>query len=137
MIQPEARLFLVYNADSGLLNAVRDSFWKTFRPSTYPCALCALAFGFFMMHRRWRRFLERVPLEKVELHRNDFHRELPGLEQRLPAIVLARSDGSRALIASANEMEAMGNLDELIALSARRLGEQGVMLDTPQLAELG
>jgi hypothetical protein len=57
MISPQPRLILVYNADSGVLNMVKDAVWKVLQPSTYPCSLCALTYGWVSMHERWRRFL--------------------------------------------------------------------------------
>lgn len=128
MMSPPARLVMIYNADGGLLNGVRDSLWKTFAPASYPCALCALAFGFLAMHGEWKRFLARIPLPRRELHKDDYRGELPGFAGALPAIVLERADGSLDLIASASEMAAMAGLGELIAHCERRLGERGLIL---------
>ncbi|MEE4152880.1 MAG: hypothetical protein V2I27_01855 [Erythrobacter sp.] len=128
MTAPPARLVMIYNADGGFLNGVRDSFWKTFAPASYPCALCALAFGFFAMHGAWKSFLGRVPLPICELHRDDYRRKLPGFDGALPAIVLQRADGSLDMVANAPEMEAMRGLGELVALCDRRLGELGLIL---------
>lgn len=121
MPEPRPSFVMIYNADGGLLNAVRDSFWKTFAPASYPCALCALAFGFFTAKREWKAFLERVPLEKIELHRDDYREHLPGLEEKLPVILLREPDGGLRLLVSADEMNAMEELDQLIALAERRL----------------
>ena len=116
---------MIYNAPAGLPYAVRDSFWKTFAPTSYPCALCALAFGFFTMHREWREFLGRQPHEVMDLHSDDYHEVFPDLEERLPVILLRREDGSREIIASAAEMEAMTRLEQLVSLAERRLAEVG------------
>jgi len=126
MHSPPIRLVMIYNADGGLLNGVRDSLWKTFAPASYPCALCALAFGFFTMHGDWKRFLARVPVPRCELHKDDYRAALPGYEDALPAILLQRADGSLSMVASAAQMEAMDGLDELIAHCERRLGELGL-----------
>lgn len=128
MNAPLTRLVMIYNADGGLLNAVRDSVWKTFAPTSYPCALCALAFGFFTMHAEWKRFLERVPIAKLELHRDDYREELPGFDGALPVILLERADGTFDVLASAAEMEAMDGLGKLIALCEQRLHGLGVAL---------
>ena len=126
-------LVMVYNADSGLLNAVRDSFWKTFAPGSYPCALCVLAFGFFTMHREWKEFLARGPFEQSELHRDDYRERLPDFAGKLPVILLSE-DGADArgvfagpyrIVVSADEMNAMDDLDQLIGLAERRLAGTG------------
>jgi len=126
MKRSDAALILIYNADGGLLNAVRDSFWKKFAPRSYPCALCALAFGFFTARENWTDLLRRIPLKKVELHRNDYREQLPAFAEKLPAILLRESDGSLRIIVSADEMNAMDDLRQLIALTERRLREAGV-----------
>ncbi|MGB3710538.1 MAG: hypothetical protein WA985_02500 [Erythrobacter sp.] len=123
MTQTRPELVMIYNADSGLLNAVRDSFWKTFAPASYPCALCALAFGFFTARREWKDFLARVPLEKRELHRDDYRQCLPGWEGKLPVILLHDADGALRVMVSADEMNTMDELDQLIGLAEQRLGE--------------
>lgn len=128
MDAPPACLVMIYNANGGLLTAVRDSFWKTFAPASYPCALCALAFGFFTMRAEWKRFLARVPLPKRELHKDDYREQLPRYGGALPAILLQRADGSLELVASAEEMEAMKHLGELIDLCERRLRDFGLTL---------
>lgn len=128
MDNAEDTLIMVYNADGGLLNAIKDSFHKTFAPETYPCPLCALAFGFFTMERDWRQFLARVPLPKIELHRDDYGECLPNVEQKLPVIVLRSGRGRLQIIASASEMQAMDDLNQLIELAERRLEEAGISL---------
>lgn len=120
------RLVMVYNAPGGLLWAIRDSFWKTFAPASYPCALCALAFGFFTAHGDWKRFLTRVQIGKTELHSDDYRAALPGFAGRLPAILLIDGDGEPQMIAYAEEMEAMTRLDQLIELAEARLRAAGV-----------
>ena len=121
MTEKNAQLVMIYNAPGGLLYAVRDSFWKTLSPSTYPCALCALAFGFFTMHREWRAFLDRQPHEVVDLHSDDYGERFPDLAEDLPVILLVHQDGSREVIATAGEMEAMTRLGQLVELCERRL----------------
>lgn len=118
---PEPRLILVYNADSGWLNAVKDAVWKVVRPATYPCSLCALTYGWVSMHRRWRRFLERVPMPKVFHHKDDFAAAYPHLPVALPAILLAGDGASPRVLVSAAELDALADLDALIALVEARL----------------
>jgi len=40
-----SKLIFVYNADSGLLNAMKDWAHKIVSPETYPCSLCALTYN--------------------------------------------------------------------------------------------
>ena len=122
MNSPASRLILVYNADSGLLNAVKDAVWKVAQPATYPCSLCALTYGWVAMHGRWRRFLGGLPQTKVFHHKDDFADALPGLAVPLPAILLAEGDGPPQVLVSAAELDALPDLEALITLVAARLG---------------
>jgi hypothetical protein len=121
MNRPSARLILVYNADSGLLNAVKDAAWKVVRPATYPCSLCALTYGWVSMHGRWRRFLGQMPQTKVFHHKDDFARAFPGLAIPLPAILLAERDAPPQVLVSAAELDALPDLEALMAVVAVRL----------------
>jgi hypothetical protein len=121
MTAPAASLILVYNADSGLLNMVKDAVWKVVRPATYPCSLCALTYGWVAMHGTWRRFLDGLPHAKVFHHRDDFAAAFPGLRPALPAILLAGGDAAPRVLVSAAELDGLPDLDALIALVDARL----------------
>lgn len=115
------RLIIVYNADSGLLNAAKDAVWKVVQPSTYPCSLCALTYGWVSMHGRWRRFLGSLPHTKVFHHKDDFALAFPELNIALPAMLLAESDSHPTVLVSANELDTLSDLEGLIALVEERL----------------
>jgi hypothetical protein len=121
MISPQPRLILVYNADSGVLNMVKDAVWKVLQPSTYPCSLCALTYGWVTMHERWRRFLASLPHAKVFHHKDDFAAAYPGLAVALPAMLIAGNQGPPRVLVSAAELDAMPDLASLIALVEERL----------------
>ena len=121
MTSPQSRLILVYNANGGVLNGLRDSVWKAFRPSTYPCSLCALTYGWVSMHGSWRRFLDGLPHTKVFHHKDDFAEAFPGQQVALPVILLAPADGAPHVLVSAAELDALPDLPALIALVETRL----------------
>ena len=121
MNRPASRLILVYNADGGWLNAVKDAVWKVVWPSTYPCSLCALTYGWVSMHGRWRRFLASLPMAKVFHHRDDFALAFPGLAVPLPAILLAEGKEPPRVLVSATELDALPDLQALIAVVEDRL----------------
>ena len=121
MIHPAPRLILVYNADSGLLNALKDAAHKIVSPATYPCSLCALTYGWVSMRACWRRFLASLPITKVFHHRDDFALAFPRLAVPLPAILLAEGDGPPRVLVSAPELDALPDVQALIALVEERL----------------
>ena len=51
-------LVFVYNARSGLFNALSDAAHKIFSPGTYQCNLCALTHTALGMRGEWRKFLD-------------------------------------------------------------------------------
>jgi len=116
-----ARLILVYNADAGLLNALKDMVHKIVAPASYPCSLCALTYGWVAMRGRWRRFLASLPQAKVFHHRDDFARAFPGLSPALPAILIAEGEAAPHVLVGAAELDAMPDLASLIALVEERL----------------
>jgi hypothetical protein len=122
MNPPDTRLIIVYNADSGLLNALKDAVWKVAQPSTYPCSLCALTYGWVSMHGRWRRFLAGLPHRKVFHHRDDFALAFPNVEVALPAILLAEGAAAPQVLVSAAELDALPDLGALMVLVNARLG---------------
>lgn len=121
MSPAQPRLILVYNADSGLLNAVKDAVWKVVRPATYPCSLCALTYGWVSMRGCWRRFLDRLPHDKVFHHKDDFAAAYPGVTIPLPAILIAYPGQAPDILVAAAELDALPDLDALIALVEQRL----------------
>lgn len=121
MTDTRNRLVLVYNADEGLLNALKDMVHKIVAPASYPCSLCALTYGWVSMRGRWRRFLASLPQDKVFHHRDDFARAYPGVRVALPAILIAEGKAPPQLLVSAAELDAMPDLAALIALVEERL----------------
>jgi hypothetical protein len=77
------------------------------------------------MHGRWRRFLGSLPLARVFHHKDDFAAAFPGVAAALPAILLAEGNAAPRLLVSAAELDALPDLDALIALVATRLEQAG------------
>lgn len=121
MTGPQPRLIFVYNADGGVLNAVKDAVHKVAAPATYPCSLCALTYGWVSMHSDWRRFLSSLPHTKVFHHRDDFAVAFPGYSPALPVILLAEANAVPRVLINAGELDALPDLKALIALMEERL----------------
>ena len=64
----EKTIVFVYNADSGIINSVKDYFQKIVNPSTYSCNLCALTFNNTGMKKEWKGFIEDVDAKVEFLH---------------------------------------------------------------------
>lgn len=100
-----ARLLIVYNADGGVLNALRDALWKITSPATYPCSLCAITYGAVSMHPEWKRFLESLPLEVAFHHRDDFAAAYPDHGIALPTIAIALGGDEVRVLVSKDELD--------------------------------
>ena len=50
-------LIFIYNAESGLFNAVSDYLHKVISPDTYACSLCQITYGNLGMKKKWKDFL--------------------------------------------------------------------------------
>ena len=57
--RPAPRLLVVYNADSGILNALGHAVHKLVKPETYPCSLCAITYGAVSMRKEWKSVCKR------------------------------------------------------------------------------
>jgi len=113
------KLILVYNADEGIFNAATDTIHKVLSPSTYACRLCRYTFGAMGMLKKWKEFLNDLPMRKDFCHRDEFRREHPATQIELPAILIEQ-EGRMGLLVSAAEINACDNLDELISIVADR-----------------
>lgn len=91
-------LIFVYNADSGLFNALTDMAHKIFSPSTYPCRLCALTYGNFGMRREWRDFVNRLSAQVEFLHADELKGRYGVEAVPLPAIFVEQGGGLEVLL---------------------------------------
>lgn len=121
MTKLNSRLMLVYNADSGLIQALMHAVHKQVRPETYPCSLCALTYGVVSMRSEWRRFLKSLRMEVVFHHRDDFAEAYPGHDFVLPAILISENGNTPRVLIPAEDFDAMTDAAELIDQVQERL----------------
>jgi hypothetical protein len=105
-------LVFVYNADSGVFNALADAAHKIFSPRTYACNLCALTHTAFGMRGEWREFLEGLGRPLEFLHADELKSRY-GLEGAALPAVFERGGGALRILAGAEEINACGTLEEL------------------------
>ena len=115
------RLFCVYNADTGLIEALMHAVHKAVRPETYPCSLCALTYGAVSMRGDWKTFWQELDAEVLFYHRDDFTQDFPKYgtggtqEVALPVIMIDEADAELRALISNEELEAMADVNELMA----------------------
>lgn len=112
----QSELVFVYNANSGLGNAMVDAAHKVISPSTYSCSLCQLTYGAVREKSGWKRFRQDSPLVMRFLHKDEFEREWVDEQHKgyeFPAIFM-RTDEELKLLVPAQELNAMTSEEELI-----------------------
>ena len=121
MTQKQTRLIAVYNADTGLIEALMHAVHKAVRPETYPCSLCALTYGAVSMRGDWKRFWQKLDAEVDFYHRDDFTEDFPALgtggarEVALPVVLISEEGEEPRVMISNEELDAMADVDELMA----------------------
>jgi hypothetical protein len=115
-------LVLVYNADSGVFNALADAVHKIWSPETYNCQLCALTYGAVTMRDEWAKFLNELEIPVRFLHRDEFERGFPDLKTELPVIL--SNEGTRAEIlltaATINQCNTLNELKDALRRAASK-----------------
>jgi hypothetical protein len=105
-------LVFVYNADSGVFNALADAAHKIFSPRTYACNLCALTHTALGMRGEWKSFLEGLGRPLEFLHADELRSRYRIEGVPLPA-VFEKSEGGLRVLAGADAINACRTLDEL------------------------
>jgi hypothetical protein len=124
---PKARLLCVYNADTGLIQALMHAVHKQFRPETYPCSLCALTYGAVSMRGDWKSFWQALEPQVDFYHRDDFTEDFPTLgtggerEVALPTILISEQGEEPRVLISNEELDAMADVNELMAKVTKEL----------------
>jgi hypothetical protein len=118
--QPRPTLVFVYNAESGLLNALTDTAHKVFSPRTYHCNLCALTYSTFGIHNSWKRFLATLDRPLEFLHADELQNRYGISGIQLPAIFNKTGERLELLI-NANSINKCQTIDELKQLVKENL----------------
>lgn len=117
------KLIFVYNADSGILNALKDWAHKIVSPGTYGCSLCALTYDNLGMRRPWREFIKELGYEVEFLHRDELANKHGITDVPLPAAFIQQGDELKLWI-KCETMDALNSLDELQALVTQKLAQE-------------
>lgn len=113
------KLVFIYNADSGVWNAIADSIHKFVNPDTYPCKLCGITHGYFGEKKQRHEFLEQLTLP-VEFYHKDEIKKLPYTPPELPC-VLCIQDEQITWKVSGDDRGKLQTLDDLIKTLMKRI----------------
>ena len=121
MTDTKTRLICVYNADTGLIEALMHAVHKAVRPETYPCSLCALTYGAVSMRGDWKRYWNALDADVDFYHRDDFTEDSPALgtggarEVALPVVLISVAGEEPRVMISNEELDSMADVNELMA----------------------
>jgi hypothetical protein len=113
------QLLFVYNANSDLFSALTDFAHKILSPATYDCHLCALTYGNFTIKQDWKSFIEKLPVETVFLHKDEFEKQYK-FNPALPCAFLLK-EGAASEIITRPEIQSCPSLEALKSLVTAKL----------------
>lgn len=119
-MKDDKKLVFIYNADSGLINAVKDYFHKKRSPETYQCNLCMQTFGAISMKKDWKRYVKNLDIPAEFLHKDEFEKKYTVQDAKYPSAYLKNGSSMRLFI-SQDEMNAVKSLEELKDLVSEKL----------------
>jgi hypothetical protein len=106
-------LIFVYNANSGIFNAIMDSLHKTFSPKTYNCNLCAITYTSVSMKKQWKDFISKLNVPVLFLHRDELNKKYGIIDLQLPVLLTTRGNHFDVLL-SAERLNEIKHLEDLI-----------------------
>lgn len=115
------KLIFVYNADSGILNGMKDLIHKNISPETYPCSLCAVTYDNLGMKREWRKFVSRLGRDIEFIHRNELEKKYGVTKIPLPTAFTKCMGEDPQLWLSAEMMNSCNSLEDLKQLVTNHL----------------
>ncbi|MCX2719160.1 GTPase [Lentiprolixibacter aurantiacus] len=116
-------LFFIYNADSGLKNAILDGAHKVLSPATYECNLCQLTHGAFFERKVWKDFRQRHEFPMRFLHKDEFVKGYAskfGHKFTYP-IVLGGTNSGLEVVIGTGELNELSETEALIKLLEERI----------------
>jgi hypothetical protein len=116
----DEKLVFIYNADSGLINAVKDYFHKRRSPETYQCNLCMQTFGAISMKKDWKSYVKNLDISAEFLHKDEFEKTYDVKGAKYPSAYY-KNGSNMKLVISQEEMDAVNSLEELKDLVSKKL----------------
>lgn len=114
-------VIFVYNAESGLINGLKDAIHKLISPSTYTCNLCAITFGPLGMHDEWRDFVARLDRPVEFLHRDELSAQYGIDDVDLPAAFTKSAEGKLSPLFDSETLNGFTSLSELKSALLNRI----------------
>jgi len=120
ILSDNKKIVFIYNADSGLINAVKDYFHKKRSPETYQCNLCMQTFGGISMKNDWKTYIKNLDIPTEFLHKDEFEKKFDVKDAKYPSAYLKNGSNMKLFI-TRDEMNKVESLDEMKELVTKKL----------------
>jgi len=112
------KLIFVYNAKTGIRNAIIDGAHKIFSPETYACNLCKITFGAFTEEKEWKNFRMESELNMEFLYKDELGKKYASFIKDDVAfpLIFKEENGQLEQLVNAEELNQVKEVDELIKL---------------------
>lgn len=107
------KYIFIYNADSGIGNALVDYGKKLITPSKQDCELCTLTYGPFGKRTDWKQFIKTIDGSVDFLHKDEFEDKYPKSNINYPAFIKVDKNKIEIKL-SRQEFSKISSLDDLI-----------------------
>lgn len=115
----EAMVF-VYNADSGIINIIKDGIQKVTSPDAYECNLCMVTYGNLFMRQKWKDFTQSLGTPVTFLHRNEVFSD-PAFPKAPFPNAYGMTDNAYHVIVTAEEMNTAQTISDFKGLTNKAL----------------
>lgn len=116
------KLLFIYNADSGIRNAIVDVAHKVLSPSTYRCSLCQLTHGALLEKKVWQKFREDLEAKDTRLqflHKDEFGKKYRS-KFTYPIVLIEGNSGFEILVRT-QELNTLETEQDLIKVVKERI----------------
>jgi len=120
MSENNSKLVFIYNADSGLVNTVKDFWHKALRPSSYQCNLCQTTFGAFGAKKEWKSFINDLGIDSEFLHKDEFIEKYDVKDAKYPSAYIL-TNGKLKMFISQEQMNKVASLSEMEEIVSSKL----------------
>ncbi len=116
----DEKLIFIYNANSGLVNTIKDFWHKALRPSTYNCNLCQTTFGVFGAKKEWKSFVNGLGIDSEFLHKDEFLEKYNIKDAKYPSAYITKN-GNLSIFITQEEMNKVATLEEMEEMVSSKL----------------
>jgi hypothetical protein len=123
----EMEVLFVYNAKSGLFNALTDYVHRQISPSTYSCNLCLITYDNWDRNQQWANYIESLPISVNFTYADVLTQyQKRGEKVKLP-IALLKKGKAESTFMTVEEINSCNDDEALIMMFDEKLKNLGII----------